>query len=76
MNPLKHACACANEELIMDTNKQYSSVASAARDFFGPRPGFQGTAMEWMTEWKELSDDSKAEIGRGLVQNGYKITGL
>lgn len=58
----------------MDTNKVYSSVAAAARDFFGARPGVENTATNWMAEYKQLTDADKAEIKIGLIQNGYQFS--
>jgi hypothetical protein len=57
----------------MDTNKQYASGVAAAKDFFGPRPGGEGSASEFMREWKELTEADKTEIKEGLAKIGYKI---
>jgi hypothetical protein len=57
----------------MDTEKTYSSAAGAARDYFGARPGEADTASAFMAEWKQLTDNDKAEIKDGLEKIGYKF---
>lgn len=54
----------------MDTSKEYSSTAGAARDFFGNYP----SAQAFMQDWKQLTDSDKAEIRAGLEQNGYRFS--
>lgn len=56
----------------MDTSKEFSGVAAAARDYFGPRNG-DSSAGTFMIEWRELSDADKAEIKAGLEALGYVI---
>ncbi len=53
-------------------NKSYSSVAGAARDYFGGRNG-EDSAKAFMDEWKQLTPADKREIGDGLKKLGYKI---
>ena len=58
----------------MDMTKTYASGVAAAKDYFGPKPGGEGTASEFMKEWKELTDADKTEITEGLRQIGYQIS--
>ena len=55
----------------MDMTKQYSGPISAAKDFFGLKPGQE--LKDFAAEWKELSESSKVEITQGLKKLGYKI---
>lgn len=57
----------------MDMTKTYASGVAAAKDYFGPRPGGEGNASEFMKEWKELTDSDKTEIVDGLRAIGYQI---
>jgi hypothetical protein len=57
----------------MDQTKEYASTVGAAKDFFGPRPGGEGNASEFMKEWRELTEADKLEIKVGLEKIGYKI---
>ena len=50
--------------------KEFTGVASAAKDFFGDHPN--GTT-KFLIEWKNLSDADKAEIRAGLEAMGYRI---
>lgn len=46
-------------------------LLSACKDFFGLKEG--QTAIDFLKEYKQLTDADKAEISAGLSQNGYKI---
>lgn len=54
----------------MDTNKEYTGVASAARDYFGDHPN---GAVKFLLEWKSLNENDKLEIRAGLEKLGYVI---
>lgn len=54
----------------MDTNKEYTGVASAARDYFGDHPNGQ---VKFLLEWKSLNETDKLEIRVGLEKLGYVI---
>lgn len=57
----------------MDMSRSYTSGVGAAKDYFGLKPGGEGTASEFMKEWKALSDADKVEITDGLRKLGYDI---
>ncbi len=46
-------------------------LMSACKDFFGLKPG--QTAIQFLAEYKQLTDADKVEISAGLEHNGYKI---
>ena len=54
----------------MDMSKETSLIV-AAKDFFGLLPGT--TIKEFSEEFKQLTDEDKAEFKTGLEANGYKI---
>lgn len=52
--------------------QKFTTFAAAAKTYFGVRPG---TGLkEFMAEVKELSDDDKAEIRKGMEAHGIIIT--
>jgi hypothetical protein len=57
------------ETVIMDTQKEYQGVATAAADYFGKHP--DGRAF--LIEWKTLTQEDKDEIKALLIAAGYKI---
>jgi hypothetical protein len=54
----------------MDTNKTYTGVASAAKDYFGDHPN---GSTKFLLEWKSLTEDDKKEIFEGWEKLGYKV---
>lgn len=54
----------------MDTSKEYTGVASAARDYFGDHPNGE---IKFLLEWKSLNENDKKEIREGLEKLGYVI---
>lgn len=49
------------------------SLVAATKDYFGMRPG--QTAMDFLKEWKQLTDEDKAFLKAHLNRAGYEITG-
>lgn len=56
---------------IMNTSKEYTGTASAAKDYFGDHPNGE---IKFLLEWKSLTDSDKEEIKQGLKTLGYVIT--
>ena len=50
---------------------EFSSLIAAMKDFFGLHAG--QTNMDFMKEYKSLSDADKIEIMAGLEKNGYIV---
>lgn len=44
---------------------------AACKDYFGAKEG--QTSMQFAQEIKALTAEDRAEIGKGLEQNGYEI---
>lgn len=53
------------------TGDKEMTLAVAAKDFFGFRPGTG--IKDFLEEWKALTPADQQEIKAGLEQNGYKI---
>lgn len=49
------------------------SLVAAVKDYFGMKPG--QTSMDFLKEWKQLTDDDKAFFKKHLPSVGYEITG-
>ncbi len=60
-----------NLEIFMDIKKL--AFMSACKDFFGLKEG--QTSMSFAQEVKALTPEDRAEITKGLEQNGYEIIG-
>lgn len=53
-------------------NSKPTSLMAACKDYFGLKPN--QTAMEFLKEFKELTDADRDEIKVGLEKVGYVIT--